>query len=490
MVLPIFKRTFILIGLFWLIAALVMNANRFQNLLLFLSEDKIFSEASLLVIRAFQPTLFMLAFLFLGTGFFLTPLSRLLKKFLVFLFTLQEGRWLFLLIFFSLSTRLLWFFFIPTVPRYVDPMEYDRLGWSLATGGGYISNSGMPTAFWPVGYPFFLSLVYRLFGHSLVAAQWANILLSVFLCLLTYVLTTRAFDRRVGRLASLLLVFFPSQIAFSTLLITEVLFTTLFLMALFCLSKLRAPRLSVLPSLGTGFFLGLATLTRGLTILFPVVVLITLFKKQRFPYQVLIKNFILILLAMALVILPWSIRNFLVLKSPILLFTNAGVNFFIGNNEKSVGTYMDFEQGPLAKSQNEVDRHRLGYSLGLQFIQKHPLAFLLLGFKKIISLYGSDLDGVRLSIACLVSPMQPILSLLLLILSQFYYVIILFLVFLRLFQHPQRMRLNETAPLFLWTIGYWTLLHCFFFAEDRYHFPLIPLFVAFAAEAVILSVKD
>ena len=54
--------------------------------------------------------------------------------------------------------RVGWVFYACTVP-YSDFGRYDRLAPGLAEARGYVDQAGDPSAFYPGGWPFFLSLV-------------------------------------------------------------------------------------------------------------------------------------------------------------------------------------------------------------------------------------------------------------------------------------------------------------------------------------------
>ena len=69
----------------------------------------------------------------------------------------------------AFSFRLVWVLAFQTPPG-PDAVSYDELGWRLASGQGYVDDDGRPTAYWPVGYPALLSVVYLVWGHSWLAA--------------------------------------------------------------------------------------------------------------------------------------------------------------------------------------------------------------------------------------------------------------------------------------------------------------------------------
>ena len=154
----------------------------------------------------------------------------------------DERRWLVALGLISLAARVASALLLSTVPS-GDFSWYDQRAVGLAAGLGY-QQDGVPTSFWPPGWPFVLSLVYRLFGQSWLAGTLLNALLGAAICLLTYLVARRLVGQVQARVAGLLVALFPSQILFTNLLGTEVLFTVLLLLVLHML--LRRPVLGIL----------------------------------------------------------------------------------------------------------------------------------------------------------------------------------------------------------------------------------------------------
>ena len=88
------------------------------------------------------------------------------------------------------------------------------------------------TAYWPVGYPAFLGLLFTIFGSSLWVAKIANIVLYLGILIFSYYLAKRLFlSELTGRVTLLILTFYPDHIAYTSLLATEILFLFLFLLA-------------------------------------------------------------------------------------------------------------------------------------------------------------------------------------------------------------------------------------------------------------------
>lgn len=91
-------------------------------------------------------------------------------------------------------------------------------------------------------------------------------------------------------------------------------------------------------------------------------------------------------------ILPWTIRNFVMLGSLVLITTNSGVNFYIGQHinysyyhtgdKETIRKYLADKGGG-----NEVTEDRLFLQTGFQSLREHPLSFFSRAVKKMYYLY-------------------------------------------------------------------------------------------------------
>jgi hypothetical protein len=75
-----------------------------------------------------------------------------------------------------LSLRLGLILAVP-IDQYSDNLWYYNRGISIGSGQGY-SEGGVPTAYWPPGWPRFLGPLFWLFGPSALVGQIANLTLS------------------------------------------------------------------------------------------------------------------------------------------------------------------------------------------------------------------------------------------------------------------------------------------------------------------------
>ncbi|HEV8551230.1 MAG TPA: glycosyltransferase family 39 protein [Polyangiaceae bacterium] len=200
----------------------------------------------------------------------------------------------------------------------------------LAQGLGY-SEDGLvaghvvwrPWIHYPVGYSFILSLFYRLLGPGLLIAPIFNAVLGAGVAALVHRLGRHFTTSGRAKLAAALVALNPGLIAYSPLVMTEVLATALLLGA--GLALLAWPG-SWRGYLTSGAILGVAALVRPDSLL--ALPLLALMSQK--PYG---KSLLRALAAMAMafvVVLPWTYRNCQKLDGCALVSTNGGWNLAIG----------------------------------------------------------------------------------------------------------------------------------------------------------------
>lgn len=216
-----------------------------------------------------------------------------------------------------------------------DARGYDVIGWNLASGAGFSLEPGVPTPVRAPLFPALLAAVYAVFGHHPALGALAQALLGALACLLVFDIAARLWDRRTALLAAWLAALMPVSVVYSGLLLSETLFTALFLLSLAAFLRSegggRAGWLAA-----SGAALALATLTRPTTILFPgAAALALLIGGGRRPAAAIL----LFLLAFALVIAPWTARNYKRFGVLLPVATGGATCLYATGVEAEGGTY-------------------------------------------------------------------------------------------------------------------------------------------------------
>src|ERR1700737_452662 len=390
--------------------------------------------------------------------------------------------------------RILWIWFI-NPSQVSDFVWFENRAESIASGHGYSVN-GIATAYWPVGYPGFLGLIFRVFGSSVILAKLINISFYMTTIVLTYILSAELFKvESASRIALCILCFYPNHIAYGSFLATEMFFVFLFLLGavLFIRASGRVGFLIL-----AGLSWGLATLTKPQFIFLPLIFLVVFSNNLK----TFVKSTAVIFLALLACITPWMVRNHGIFGK-FLLSTNGGIVLMQGNNPYATGKHIWDENiesllGELHTTNGgmgdfkEVAREKRAGKIGMSYIRHHPVRTILLWPKKLFYLYRSDVDGFYYSMGMMpdLSVGMQYLYLGLRILAELYYFLIIVLAAIGL-KTTLRSRI-KSKRLGIYVILYFTAICLFFFGNARYHFPVMPWLPIYAGigGASILGVRS
>ena len=266
-----------------------------------------------------------------------------------------------------------------------DMRTYDRLAVNLYEKGFY--GIDHPWSYRPPLYPFFMSLIYRLGGHDYLLLRLVQAGLAAVSVALLYLLAARLADPRAAFLAGLFFSLDISLIHMSGVFLAENLYLPLSLLLLWLLLRgEERGKSAYFPAAGLAG--GLAALCRPVVLpfLFLLGPLWLIFRRG------LVGKWLLLLLGAALVIAPWTARNYRVHRRFIPVSTNGGVMLWMGLHHGAPGGY-HFPPGnnPLYSLRDEVERNRAGYRESLRFIARYPGEFITLAGKKLELFWGADL---------------------------------------------------------------------------------------------------
>jgi 4-amino-4-deoxy-L-arabinose transferase-like glycosyltransferase len=390
----------------------------------------------------------------------------------------------------GVAIRLIWVGFVHP-PQVLDYLWYYGRAASIAGGHGYAVNN-LPTAYWPPGYTGFLAVIFRLFGTSPFVGQFANVLLSGASIFLGYILCLQLFQSETAaRITALLMALHPNQVAYNSLLCSEIWFTFLFLAGAVALMMARG-RFRLLALCGICW--GLATLTKPQFIFIPAIFLLAVFAWKKD----MLKSGVIIYAAVGLCLIPWFVRNHYVMGKAVFS-TNGGFDLFQGNNPYSTGTYvwrpeMEAMMGDLQKAADapleydEVRRDKRAWEIGAHYMRIHPWRTIALWPKKWMYLYHSDVDGFFYSMGMMNISSHAMRAAYtgLRVFAELFYILMLALAVLSIGPLLRQAR-RESLAGFVFVV-YFSAITAVFFGLARYHFPLIPwiaMYAAVGAEALL-----
>lgn len=377
-----------------------------------------------------------------------------------------------------------------------DPVMYNLLSDLMADGDGYIRPTGEPFAYYPVGFPATvagLKVAGEVFGweRSIFSIKMMNGMFGALTTVAVFLIASRLFDRRAGLAAGALHAIFPSQVFYTGTILSEPEFTFLFVAALLILvwhpwSKDGMPY----PQLAAaGLVLSAATMTRGITLIFPLLLLMIWLFYLHSKKRALLQTAVLFA-GIAVLIVPWSIRNTLAFDQLTGPSTNVGDDLCIGNYNGADGRFtlrgkcFEGVEG-LSPQEVELQRNREGVKIAIEDVVKHPLRMPGLIANKAYWLLYKDDDGIWAAESYGNDPFieEPLKGILTFSANAIYYATgILVILGAAAFALSKDVRRTFALLAMLYVIA----IPLVFFGDPRFHYPAIPLAVIVAAATLLM----
>ncbi len=354
--------------------------------------------------------------------------------------------------------------------------------------------------FRPPGYPYYLSLVYRVFGKSTLLPRILQLLLGIFSCGLLFLLTREIFNEQIAFISGLLMAvywafpFFEKELREVSLLV----FTLPLL--LLCLIKIvKRPKTWKL--IGCGLLMGYIIITRpNFLLFFPVAVIWLYFRLESLNKRKKILFTSIFLLCTLIPIASVTVRNAVTGKDFVLISSNGGINLYVGNNPHATGNTIAlppeiplfrnaFMYPQIVEYIEKVEGKKIKHSQAstyftgkaLEYIKENPGRTIAMMLKKAAMFIGGveipserDLTAERQR-----SRVLNILPL------NFAFIFSLALVGIVLFFTTSRQKANQTAILVLLLVGVYYLSYLPFFVTSRFRMSIIPFLIIFAGLTVV-----
>lgn len=265
--------------------------------------------------------------------------------------------------------------------RHPDTYLYDMIPRHLLAGDGYVGENylivqkGKPTAFYGPVYPLFVAVIYWLFGYSFRYIQIAQILVSIATCYLVYASGRLLYGRRAGLLTAALFAVYPELVAYPSAVLSETLFIFLEVLFVYLMARaLSSDRPGAAIFAIAGGELAIAFLCRQVIALAPLTLLpFAVWRYRDCGFAWISKRAVAFALAAAIVIVPWSIRNYYALGTLSPGTTTGGVTFWWGNNTDRRGMDLPTALSEVKRKHpglSEIEMNSLLYKLGVEEIAK------------------------------------------------------------------------------------------------------------------------
>ncbi len=270
------------------------------------------------------------------------------------------------------------------IPPAWDGVLYERGARGLARGLGYTcfmfgpgANPSVPTAFYPVGYPAYLAVFYRVLGIAPWVVALAGSLAGAVTVALVHRLALRIASPRAAGLAATTLAVLPGQVIFASTPMTEALWGCLLMLAVWALSYPALPHRAIALA---SFALAAATYVR------PQAALLTPWLMVVPPgaWRQRLARAVVGSIVVALCVAPWTVRNCIALDHCAFVSTNGGSNLAIGAIPHATGTYLLLTpHDGCVGVVGEVSRDRCWRTVAVASIYRSPRRWLRLSITKV-----------------------------------------------------------------------------------------------------------
>ena len=213
---------------------------------------------------------------------------------------------------------------------HIDPDRFGELGLGIANGNGFAYTAGGPPVFERAPlYSFVVAGVFSVVGNfSLLAVQIVQALFQAFTSYIIFLIGSRVFSRRTALIGQTLYAFHPIALWYTARIWVETTHTLLLCVVVLCVMMLlESP--SLWRSALAGVAIGLSCLTKPMLLLFPFVVLAMVATMQQVKNRWAVGFSVVV--ACAVTILPWTIRNYNASGELVLVNTSLGFNLIQGD---------------------------------------------------------------------------------------------------------------------------------------------------------------
>ena len=296
----------------------------------------------------------------------------------------------------AFGLRLVYVLQLSNSPEFADPQvdELYHVQWAqaIAAGETFVREAYFRAPL----YPAFLGAIFKIFGPGLLTPRIIQAVLGSLSCGLLFLIGRHVFGRSVGAIAGLIaagywmLIYFDGELLIPSLLV----FLDLLLIGLL----LRATRVPGVLVYGlAGIVLGLSAIARPNILLFGPAIVIWLVVLYRRELRRAVTYVVCVTVGCLLVVLPTTARNYVFSGDLVLIASQGGVNYYIGNNPESDGwaavvpgmpfdwTYAEAVERAERASGRELkpsEVSRYYYHKAWEFIREQPSGYLtLLGLK-------------------------------------------------------------------------------------------------------------
>jgi tetratricopeptide (TPR) repeat protein len=309
----------------------------------------------------------------------------------------------------AILVRLIYLIEISGQPGFSMPTVDEQWHWQWAQEINEKSFWGTGSYFRGPLYPYFLAILYFITGASVFWAKAFQVLLCGGTAWFIFRLAEHLFDSKVAIGSGIVYAIYGTLVFYETMFLIPVLFLFLTVWGMYRLLAYQNND-SVRSWILTGFIFGLAALAQPNILLVTPLLAIWLFfirRKSSATFLRSARSALWCLIGVGIALTPVVIRNAVVTGEFILISSQGGVNFYLGNNEYADGLTMIMPEVELDQSiswdmfvpvtnaiaeqetgreMNDSEISSFWTSKAVDFILSHPGHFFDLVWRKLVFL--------------------------------------------------------------------------------------------------------
>ncbi|MEM6730579.1 MAG: glycosyltransferase family 39 protein, partial [Myxococcota bacterium] len=302
---------------------------------------------------------------------------------------------------------------LPSIRGY----ECEQISHNLIAGHGYAMAYFGPVAPTAHQYPLYcwlMALHFALFGASYLPLQLTQALVGALSCVVLWRLARRLVDEPVGRVAGLTAALYPVYVYWTVRMQALTLEVLLLILVVWLFDRAFEDGRFSLFAVAGGVF-GAACLSKALYLAYLPVILVWAARRWGRSSRWALRPLGVAFLVTALVIAPWTLRNWAVFGAPVLISSNSGWNLYAGNNPRATGSsyasYGKTMQSTLSaetvqalRALDDVEKDALFRREALAWMRDNPGEFAALIPRKLRALWWFDPEtptsfgGVRVGV--------------------------------------------------------------------------------------------
>ncbi len=261
--------------------------------------------------------------------------------------------------------------------------EAGRIAESIASGHGFSSPLALvhtgPSAWLCPIFPYMMAAVFHFWGiftpESLAVIQILNCAFASLTVFPIYSLGKRSFGTGIALLASWVWVFLPSAIHTPVADIWDTALTTLLFALILWATAALPDQSGFFPWAAYGVLWATGALVNASMLsVFPLFFAWLVWRRRSSP-STAVRLATVALVAFALVLVPWTIRNYRVFGRFIPFRSAFGLVLWLGNNPRSM-EFTSFPNHPFTNPQEAADYQRLGEMPYMDLKRQEALAFM------------------------------------------------------------------------------------------------------------------